>query len=273
MPKLSVMNLTNRPGGIDILWANMLRQSEQDFELVIVDALWRDREEEVKAYINDPRLVYVRQSDKREGAYTNLAHADNDGFRACTGELIVCLQDYIWISPDALSKFWEAHKAYGGKILITGVGDQYAYPGKDEIVKPQGKVTVFERPYTRRPEDKCWADPRKRTDLGSFYACNAPSWELNWAAIPKDMIFELGGMDEQYDYKGFAWDNVNIAQRAEMLGYVCYIDQTNECMGFDHDGWWPNPLKVERVSPMEYHQDQMARMLKGELSPRLNFLA
>ena len=273
MPKISVMTLSNRPGGIDVMWANLLRQEFTDWEWVFIDALYEQRKDEVAQYTNnDPRVKHIQQSQTREGAYTNLAHADNEGFRNCEGDLIVCLQDYIWIPPNGLSKYWEAHQAYEGKILITGVGDQYAYPGKEEIVNPQGGVTVFERPYTRRPEEKCWLDPRKRNDQGSFYACNAPSWELNWAAIPRSMIYELGGMDEQYDFKGFAWDNVNIAQRAEILGYVCYIDQTNECMGFDHDGWWPNPLKVERVSPAEYHHEQLGKMVRGEISPVLDYL-
>ena len=104
MPRVSVMALTNRWGGIDILWANMKRQTEQDFELVLVDGLWKEREKEVREYINDPRLVYVRQNDTPKGAYTGLAHADNQGFKACKADLIVCLQDYQWIRPDGLEK-------------------------------------------------------------------------------------------------------------------------------------------------------------------------
>lgn len=96
------MYLSNRHGGIDILWSSLKRQTIQDFELILSDGLWREREKEVKDYINDPRLKYLRQSDKREGAYTNLAHADNECFRECTGELIVCVRErererWIWM--------------------------------------------------------------------------------------------------------------------------------------------------------------------------------
>ena len=96
---------------------------------------------------------------------------------------------------------------------------------------------------------------------------------MNWAAIPRDVIYDLGGMDEEYDKKGFAWDNTNIATRAAMLGYKIYLDPSNECFGFDHDGWWPNPLKVNRVSPQAYHMDQMEKMSKGIIPVRLNYLA
>ena len=221
--KISVMALTSRWGGIDIYWADMKRQTEQDWEFVLVDALWRERENEVKEYINDPRLKYIRQDDKPEGALTNLAHADNQGFRACGGELIVCLQDYIWIPYNALEKYWFHHKNHPEGALVTGVGDQYSYPSKTDMADEHGKITVFEKPYTRKPENIFWADPRKNTNYGTFYMCNPPDWELNYASIPNFIIKELGGMDEQYDFEGFAWDNVNIAQRADMLGPVKMI--------------------------------------------------
>lgn len=261
--KISCMNLTNRYGGIDILWANMKRQTEQDFELVLVDALWREREEEVKRYINDDRLVYVRQSDKREGAYTNLAHADNEGFRNCKGEIIVCLQDYIWIPHDSFEKFYFWYTKMG-KALITGVGDQYRVPSERSIVDEKGKITVFKEPYKIKPEEVMWADPRKRTDQGTFYEGYPSDWELNYCMIPRSIIYELGGMDEEYDYQGHAFDNVNIAARAYILGYKTYLDQTNECRGFNHDGWWPNPLKVNKISPMEFHQQRMKDIVEGK---------
>lgn len=269
-PKISVLNLTARYGSIDILWANMLRQTEQDFELIIVDALWREREREVKEYINDPRLKYIRQNDKVEGTYTNLAHADNQGFKECTGELIVLLQDYIWIPHNSLEKFWFYHKHFNGKIQITGVGHQYKNP---QPVNSDGKITVFEKPYTKRPTDQCWSDPRMRTDFGTFYECNPQDIEFNYCAVPRQMIHDIGGMDEEFDSRGFAWDNVYMAVKGDMLGYKPMIDQTNECMGFDHDGWWPNPLKVNRVSPADYYHEQMNLIRLGKKPIKLNFVS
>lgn len=269
MAKISVLTLTNRFGGIDITWNCLKRQTLEDFEWVLVDAV--DREKDVKQYVNDSRLKYYKQNPKVEGALSNLAHADNQGFRNCSGELIVSLQDYIWIAPDALEKYWIAYQK-DPNTLVTGVGDQYQSPSKADIVSPTGYITVFEKPYTRRPEFKCWNDPRKRSDQGSFYMCNPPDWELNWASIPTRVIHELGGMDEQYDFEGFAWDNVNIAQRADMLGYRAYIDQTNECMGFSHDDWWPNPLKVARKSPQEYHFKVLTEMAQGKRPIKLDYL-
>lgn len=272
--KISILNITNRYGGFDILKASLDRQAFTDFDLCIVDGLWKRREQDVRDYFKKYQLTYIRQSEKREGAYSNLAHADNEGFRACTGELIVCIQDYIWLAPFALHKFWEGHNGYGGKILISGVGHQYGKPGKDDVIKPEGKLTVFKEPFTERPEHQVWSDPRKRLDQGTFYETAPVNWELNYCSIPRKVIYELGGMDEEYDMHGFAYDNVNIAQRAEMLGYKTFLDQTNECRAIEHDSWYISENKKERSSDIAgFHLQRMKDTVAGRLPVKLNYLS
>lgn len=263
------MYLSNRYGGIDILWSSMKRQTIQDFELIIVDGLWKKREKEVKKYINDPRLKYIRQSDKREGAYTNLAHADNEGFRACKGDLIVCLQDFQWVPPDGLEKYLYAYQTHPN-ALVTGVGHHYANPRPSN---PKGLITVFDEPYSMKPEGLSWEDPRMRADRPSFSLAEPVEWELSWASIPRKVIYDLGGMDEQFDFEGFAWDNTYIAYKAKINGCPIYLDQTNEVMGFDHDLWWPNPLKVNRVSPSEYFHKRVQAMMDGKIPPKDEYLS
>lgn len=271
-PLISVMNLTARWGGIDILWANMKRQTIQDFELIIVDALWEEREKEVKDYINDPRLKYLRQSKTREGAYSNLAHVDNEGFRACEGEIIVSHQDYIWIPPNSLEKYVWAHEKHGD-CLIGAVGHQYAIPGKEEIVDPKGHITVFGEPYTRAPEVQIWADPRMRLDQGTFYETAPINWEMSYASVTRKIIYELGGMDEEYDYHGFAYDNVNIAQRAEFLGYKTYLDQDHEYKAFDHDSWAMSANKKKRAGDIaKFHIERMQAIARGDFPNKLEYL-
>lgn len=269
---ISVLYISNRYGGLDILKANLSRQSMQDFQIVFVDGLYHERREEVKKHFAGYRIDHIDQTIlPMEGYHSRLARADNLGFKNCDGELIVCLQDYIWIDPYGLEKFYELSKKHDFKVLATGIGHQYKTPTVDDIVNPKGAVTVFHHNYTRKPEVKFWQDPR---DNGSKEIRKAEpvEWEMNWASIPRKIIEDLGGMDEEYDKKGFAWDNTNIAERAKMLGYEILLDPTNECFGFDHDGWWPNPLKANRISPAQYHFEQMNKMNNGIISPRLKYL-
>lgn len=270
---ISVLYISNRYGGLDILRANLKRQTFKDFELVFVDGLYNERKNEVSEYFKDFKVTHIDQNVlPMEGFVSRLARADNLGFRNCKGELIVCLQDYIYIPSTGLEKFWNLHKLEEGKALITGMGHQYFYPAKEDIVNDKGLITVFEQDYTKKPETPHWLDPRFDGNY-SVRLAHPVEWELNWACIPKDIIFKIGGMDEVYDQKGFAWDNTNIATRCAMLGFKILIDPSNECFGFDHDGWWVNPLKAQRISPQEYHFEIITKMQNGEVSPVLNYLS
>jgi len=269
---ISVLYISNRYGGLDILKANLKRQTFQDFELVFVDGLYTERKDLVADYFKEFKVKHIDQNIlPMEGFVSRLARADNLGFKNCEGELIVSLQDYIYIPSNGLEKFWNLHKLYEGKALITGVGHQYFYPSKEDITNDKGLITVFEKDYTKKPETAHWFDPR--FDQASKVRIGYPvEWEMNWACIPRKIIYEIGGMDEVYDQKGFAWDNTNIATRCQMLGYFVILDQENECFGFDHDGWWANPLKVNRISPAEYHFEIIGKMQRGEIPPILNYL-
>lgn len=270
---ISVLYISNRYGGLDILRANLLRQSEQDFELVFVDGLYHERKDEVKEHFKGFRVKHIDQTIlSMDGYHSRLARADNLGFKNCDGDLIICLQDYIYIPHDAFEKFAFVNEMENGNALITGVGHQYSSPTAEEIVNPKGLITVFEKNYTKKPENKFWQDPRENGFKGVRQA-EPVEWELNWACISKKAIMDLGGMDEEYDKRGFAWDNTNIAERAKILGYKILLDGSNECFGFDHDGWWPNPLKVNRISPAEYHFQQIGLMKMGAISARLNYLS
>jgi hypothetical protein len=270
--KITLLNITARFGGMDMLRANLERQVFKDFDLVMVDALWRNREPQVKKYFKDFDFTYVQQSDKKEGAFSNLAHADNEGFKNCNGDLIVLLQDFIWIPPSSFYKYWEAHKAYGD-ILVSGVGHQYCKPGKDDIVNKKGKITIFKDEFAGRPENVCWNDPRMRLDQGTFYETFPVNVEFNYCAIPRKIIYELGGMDEEYDFHGFAYDNVNIAQRAEFLGYKSYMDQTNECRALNHDKWAMETHKKDRATSIaDFHIKRMRETARGEFPIKLNYL-
>ena len=111
-----------------------------------------------------------------------------------------------------------------------------------------------------------------RLDQGTFYETSPVNWELSYASIPRKVIYELGGMDENFDFHGFAFDNVFIAQRAEFLGYKTYLDQTNEYRALNHDNWAMDFAKKERISPEKYYHEQIGKMIKGEIPIKLDYL-
>jgi len=103
---ISIIYISNRYGGLDILKSNLQRQTVQDFELVFVDGLYNERKDLVKDYFKNFNIKHLNEDFDRTGNYlSSLARADNLAFKNCDGELIVCLQDYIYIPSTGLEKF------------------------------------------------------------------------------------------------------------------------------------------------------------------------
>lgn len=275
MPKISVITVTNRPGGLDMQWAALRRQTFSDFEWVVCDTLADERRESLVRYSKqDERIKHIQQNKPKEGSVTGLAQAENQALKNAVGELCIMLQDYIWIPPDCLERYWFHYQNTQGKALVSGVGNIYGTPGKEDIVNTRGGITVFKKPFEGKPENVVWKDPRMRLDQGSFYKCYPNDIEFNFCMVPMQCFKDLGGVDEEYDLVGHAWDNVNCAQRAFRLGYETYMDQTIECRALDHDGWWPNPVKIEqeKYPIMQFHLQRMKDIDEGKFPLKLSYL-
>ena len=270
--KVSVLYISNRFGGLDILKSSLDRQTFKDFELVFIDGLYDKRKHEVAEYFKESNypVRHLPEPKKPEGAIMALTFAINEGFRNCSGELLVLLQDFIYVPSTGIEKYFKIHQEKP-KAFITGISHQYYYPSKEDIVYPEGLITLFDKDYTKKPDILCWTDPRAAH--GNLIRDSHPiEWETNWAACPMSAIKHLGGVDESYAYNGFNFDNVNLSQRAAFLGYEFVLDPSNEVWCFRHDNWWENPYKKAGLSNDKYHAEKMNRIYKGEEPATLNYL-
>lgn len=270
---ISVITVTNRHGGIDINWSSLRRQTFKNFEWILGDALYEKRSKAVKDYTrDDQRVNHYQQGRKNPEAKTWLNHAENEAIAKANGELIVLLQDYIHIQPDALEKFWYQYQT-NPKWFVTGVGHQYSNPGKDDVVDLKGLVTVFSKPFEGMPTNQVWQDPRIRHDQGSFYPCMPNDWEANYCMAPKKMFYDVGGFDEDYDMVGHAWDNCSVAQRAFMLGYEPYIDQSNISYSVRNDDFFDTTVKTNNWQDIAaFHVERMQEVAQGKRAIKYFFL-
>ena len=212
---VSVISASKRPERLEITKKCLDRQTSKSFEWIIV-APQKEFITLNRLYGHEDNIKVLGDPPKREEDVYALNKAINAGIKASKGSLLVLLQDSIWIAPDALQKFWY-HFTNNPYACVSGVGDQY-----DELDE-NGK-----------PVHKIWLDPRKRTDLGSFYECLPQDWEINYASLPKHLIYEIGGWDEEMDIH-YAWDNVAVSYRLAEVGAKFYLDQTNESFSYVHD--------------------------------------
>jgi len=81
------------------------------------------------------------------------------------------------------------------------------------------------------------------------------------------IIRQLGGFDEEYD-NGWAWDNVNLAQRAFLLGCKFLIDETNRPKLYPHDQIDHTTL----TSNADRHTQTMQDIMDGKKPLKLNYL-
>lgn len=203
--KISVITPTIRKEGLKLVEESLKKQTFQDWEWLIGSKFDPEVSTEQSHWVKDTHT----------GGYWTLNRSYNDLIRRARGELIVSWQDWIWVPPDGLQKFWDNYENTKG--ILTGVGDQY------ERLNKWGK-----------PEIKIWADPRKTDKYGSFYECFPQDIEWNWAAIPKEALFKVGGFDEELDFLGYGGDQLQVGVRLDALGYKSYIDQTNESFTLRH---------------------------------------
>lgn len=188
MEKISIITPSVRPEGLKLVEKALRRQTFEDFEWLI----------------NNKRY---------EGGFFGLNRAYNDLIRQSKGELLISWQDYTFVDPDCLEKFW-AHYQTEPKTLVTAVGNKYT----DEFWMV-----------------KTWQDPRERDDQGSYYQCFPWDIEANLCSMPKSVLYDIGGFDEQMDFEGYGFDARGVFERLELLGgYDFKIDQSIKSYSLEH---------------------------------------
>lgn len=202
---ISIITPTIRKDGLGIVAKSIQKQTWDDWEWLIGSPF-------------DPKIPWATWvKDDFTGGFWTLNRIYNKLIRSAKGSLIISLQDNIYVPPGGVESFWESFLATDGQSVITGVGDQY------------DAVDAFGKPY-----NKIWNDPRKRMNFGSFYETTPDNAEWNWLAIPREILIEVGGFDEELDFRGFGMDGYQVNERLDAMKYTFYLDQTNESYTLRH---------------------------------------
>lgn len=133
---------------------------------------------------------------------SNLNASLNEGLRHIDTDYVIFYQDFIELPEDCFEKLLELATS---KTFVTTCTPNY--DGTDD-----GRYTGADLPRPCRPEE----------------------WEANVAIAPMQVLRALGGFDEDYDW-GWSWDNVNVAERAAMLGAKFICDESNRPTLYPHE--------------------------------------
>jgi len=166
---------------------------------------------------------------------SNLNASLNHGLRQVKSDYVIFYQDFIELSPDCFAKLL---KLAGPKIFVTTCTPNY--DGSDDI-----RYTGVDKPRFCKPQE----------------------WEANVSIAPMEIIRQLGGFDEEYD-NGWSWDNVNLAERAAMLGCKFIIDESNRPKLLPHE----QTSKLGMQPNGEFHAKNMRAIRIGSKPLKLDYL-
>jgi hypothetical protein len=256
-------NLTARYGGLDVAVASLKRQHREDLVWIVGDDLFADR---TYTYASTARKVpfAIRVFDtakirEQTGMPGSLESAYCEAIRIAReldADLFVSMQDYIWAPPDGIDRFMQLAEEHP-RSLLTGLCSLSADPEPDLITNPEGLYSIFAEPYTRKPKKIGWRDCRLELHSG-VQRCNATAWEINWAAIPRDLLHhpELD-FDPAYD-RGHYYGNQAYALKAFLLGFDAWIDCGNEAIGLPHKAYFPEQQAVlEARNNRLFHEQRL----------------
>ena len=127
-PRLSLCIVTARPGGLDVLLTGLTRQTFDDFEVVLVDALYHRRAKQVADVFFDARIRVVHTPPKdRIFPLDSVPAARNTAMAKASGELIVWGVDYAYFPEACLQEHWGVWEYTEKKKAGMGA-HRYRYP-------------------------------------------------------------------------------------------------------------------------------------------------
>lgn len=114
MPYISVVLPTMRVGGLDIVFNGLSRQTFTDFELVIADGVYKYREELVREMCKQYSfpVKHVAPIDN-PFPVTSFCRYANTALLHASGEVVLFITDYMWLTKNCLKTHAEFHKVAG----------------------------------------------------------------------------------------------------------------------------------------------------------------
>lgn len=143
-PRVSVCVVTARPGGLDVLLTGLMRQEFDDFEVILVDALYSRRASCVADVFADAKIRVIHTPPKdRIFPFDSVPAARNTALAKASGELLVWGVDYAYFPSCALKEHWGVWEYTEKKKAGMGA-HRYRYPPRPAYsLLPYSPVVLY----------------------------------------------------------------------------------------------------------------------------------
>ena len=174
-PLHSIVFVTKRPGGYDVLLEALSRQTNRNYELICVDELadHRGRDVEEMAARLRVNLVAITRSKPKTHPRTRfgIANAINTGFVLAKGHIVTVLQDNIYL-PDFFVEKTLAFHADNPFALISYPELRFVAPDNHvdvALLADKSSLSVFAEPVTDGPQMQGWRTANEGTSLEELW--------------------------------------------------------------------------------------------------------
>jgi hypothetical protein len=149
---ISIIVVTNRPGGFDVLASGLNAQSYRDFEVIVIDCLALLR-----------GIVPTKDSMCTWAPFGGYMAALNKGVSLTRGDVLLFITDYTYLGHNCLERHAAFHAANDESAVLLGGIDYHELPPlHPDFPLRYGWLELGHKdPRTQPPE---WADPAKRAE-------------------------------------------------------------------------------------------------------------
>lgn len=240
-----------RHAGLSVTYSSIMKQTSLPKYWLVADQL--DRQDLVFEKCKDKITPVYCRLPVKEGDAGNLETVCNWALqkaRELEVDLLVFLQDYIWLPSDGVELF-EKDARHHPFSLLTGRCDLASGPRATKVNDPWD---IFPRPIDSfmQPPPPYEIDPRVQYGWKHGRITNH-GWEINWGAMPYESIHSGINFDEDYN-KGVQYGNTqfsfDIARHFRDYpikdgGYV-WFNPNNHAYAMPHRDYFPKAHEGER---------------------------
>ena len=238
---ISIVYITKRPGGYDILFNCLKQQEYQNYELIIVDDVLDERKEKILKYAFELsiKLKIVTKSKNKtfEDTKFGIANALNTGYIHASGDFVLTLMDYAWIPHGLLQSIYTFYSEINNQNNLLAFREIFFQT--ENVIKEKlidnSTLSIFEKNITESPKKM-----NLKICIHTFPSVNenvlydeTKYWELFCACIPRHILIGLNGIDEKLDY-GDDYHEKNLSNRARTIGSKIFIDTKNIVQQIEH---------------------------------------
>lgn len=202
--KISVITPAVRKDELAICYNSLQNQTLKDFEWIVCSPF--------RYSLSDK---WILDLPLNPGDFMGENKAYNQLFSEVSGELVVTLNDSIYLKPDALQTFWDFYQQ-NQKSCLAMIGNHY------ETVDADGNGL-----------NMTYEDVRATQIHSDFDTTTITNFDACCSSIPAKAVKEIGSIDPVWD-KYCCFGIREFMYKVKQLGYTLYLTRLSGYLGQKH---------------------------------------